>query len=182
MISFTLSQWAMGLGALIVLVNATTLAMPDVFVRWARAFPRNRWAGWLLTAIDLLWVCIVILHAPLGRFENLKPAIYLTGPVAFLLIVTFMDELLAPRALGGLLLLLGNPILNAARWHPSNWRLVLTMLVYMWVIVGIVLMMSPYWLRDAIQWVTASRGRLRLVCSVRLMLGFAILILAWKVY
>ncbi len=177
-----LSQWAMILGAVIVAFNGTALFAPEFFRKWASAFPRSQTWAWILAAVDLFWVAWIILHAPLGRFENLKPGVYVAAPVAFLLIVFFMDELLAPRALGGLLLLLANPVLNAARWHVSNWRLIVTVLAYLWVVAGIVFVLSPYRLRDMIAWATASSGRLRRLCAVRLVFGLALLALSLWVY
>ena len=177
-----LSNWAILIGVAIVAVNGVSLAAPALMQRWARAFPRSRSWGWALTALDLSWVAWIILHAPLGRFEGLKPAIYVAAPVVFILIVVFMDELLAPRAMGGLLLLLANPILNAARWHPSNWRLVVTVLVYLWVVAGILFVLSPYRLRDMIAWATASTTRFRTLSALRLVIGVALLALGLWVY
>jgi len=109
-----------------------------------RRFPRSRTAAAVLTAVDLAWVAMIILRAPLGRFEFLKPYVIPAAIAAFAILFFFMDELLAPRALGGLLLLAGDPVLDAARWHPSQWRLVVVALVYLWVIAGMWLVLSPW--------------------------------------
>lgn len=178
----TLSHWAVIIGAMIVVVNGLALTAPEAIRQWARSFPRSRSWAWTLTAADLLWVAWIILRAPLGRFENLKPAVYVAAPVLFFLIVFFMDELLAPRAAGGLLLLLANPILNAARWHPSVWRLVVTVLVYIWVVAGIVFVLSPYRFRDMIAWATESTQRLRALSAFRLAVGVALIGLGLWVY
>jgi uncharacterized protein YjeT (DUF2065 family) len=178
----TLANWALILGGLIVAVNAAFLAAPERFKRWALAFPRSQTWAWVLTALDLLWAAWIVLRAPLGRFEHLKPAIYVAMPVAFFLVVFFMDELLAPRAAGGLLLLLANPILNAARWHPSPWRLVVTVLCYVWVIAGMVFVLSPYRFRYMVEWATKTPERMRLLGVARLLFGLALLLLGWRVY
>ncbi|MFH0954105.1 MAG: hypothetical protein V1873_07230 [Verrucomicrobiota bacterium] len=180
--SLTLSQIACALGTFIVIVNVPAVVAPAVFRRVAQAFPRNRPAAWLLTAFDLGWVSWVILHAALGRFEFLKPAVYAAAPLSLLAIVFYMDELLAPRALGGLLLLIANPVLNAARWHPSEWRLVMTVVAYAWVVAGIVLILSPYRFRQVAAFMTKTDARCRALGLVRLCVGACFLFLGLKVY
>lgn len=179
---FSLANWAVAIGALIVAINAAFLAAPEACKRWALAFPRSVAWAWGLVAVDLFWVAWIILHAPLGRFEPLKPLIYVLAPMAFILVVFFMDELLAPRAAGGLLLLVANPVLNAARWHPSPWRLVVTVLCYIWVVAGMVFLLSPYRLRDLVEWATKGSTRLRMLSVVRLVFGLVLLFLGWRVY
>jgi len=145
------------------------------------AFPRHTTSAWVLTAASLLWVSWIIPHAALGRFEFLKPALYLLTPAAFFLLINFLDELLAARSLGGILLLAANPVLNFARWHDSPWRLALSTLAYVWVVIGIVLVLSPYMFR---RWVlpmvdTDTRSRfagfaLAAGSAALLYLGFAV--------
>ena len=179
---FSLAQMACALGTFIVVLNLPAALAPGLFRRMVEAFPRSKLPALFLTALDLGWVSWVILHAPLGRFEFLKPAVYAAAPISFLAIVFFMDELLAPRALGGLLLLLANPILNAARWHPSNWRLVMTVAAYLWVISGIVLFLSPYRFRHFAAFMTKTDMRCRLLGLVRLAVGACFLFLGLRVY
>lgn len=126
-------------------VSAGMLVLtPSRMREWLTAFPRDRTAGWILTAIDLAWVGWLLTQTPLGRFENLRGVFYLLVPVSFCLVVKFVDELLAPRAMGGLMLLFPAPVLALARWHPSAWRYVVIVLMYLAVVKGIVLMLSPY--------------------------------------
>jgi len=169
-------------GGLLLLAGAPALWSPGLARRLTSAFPRNDWAARLLIALALVWTASIVLNAPLGRFEHLKPALYVVTPLAFFLIVYFMDELLAPRALGGLLLLGGNPILNAIRWYETPWRLVVTVTVYLAVMAGIVLVLSPYRFR---QWTSAclatderSRATGTLFCGV----GLLLLVLATTVF
>ena len=180
--SWSLATWAVGLGALILLVGLVMLGKPDWFIRAMLAFPRSRLPSWILTAACLFWVSQIVLNAHLGRFEHLKPLIYAAGPVSFILIVVFMDELLAPRALGGLFLLVANPILNAARWHPSNWRLVMTVIAYLIVIAGIAFVLGPYHFRKAAALITASEKRCRLIGALRIATGLFIMYLGLRVY
>jgi len=177
-----LSMMARVAGGIIVAVNAVCVAAPARMREALAAFPRSRIPAWLLLAFDVTWVTWVMLHAALGRFEPVKPWLYLAAPVAFLLMAVFMDELLAPRALGGLLLLVANPVLNAARWHPSNWRLVMTVIAYAWVVAGIAFVLSPYRFRQLVEFGAKTDVRCRIGGVVRLALGLFVLYLAFAIY
>ena len=179
---FSLAQIACAVGVLILLVNLPAALAPKSFMNAAKAFPRNAAAGWILTALDLFWVAWIVLHAHLGRFEFLKPAIYVAAPLSFFLIVVFMDELLAPRSLGGLLLLMANPVLIAARWHPSQWRLVMTVIAYVWVVAGIVLVLSPFRFRQIAGWANKTPERCRALGAARALFGACVLALGLWVY
>lgn len=177
-----LAKIACLVGSVVILAAVPALAWPARVRQALKAFPRSRWPAWILTAVDLMWVAWIVLHASLGRFEFLKPSVYIVGPLSFVLIVFFMDDLLAPRALGGLLMLIADPVVDAARWHPSPWRLVLTVLAYFWVIAGIVLVLSPYRFRQVGELVAKTDARFRLTAVVRLVVGAGILFLGLRVY
>lgn len=177
-----LSLIACLVGLVIAAANVPSLVWPRAVRTGLLAFPRSRVPAWLLTVVDLSWVAWIILHAQLGRFEWVKPWIYGAAPVAFFLLVIFMDELLAPRALGGFLLLLANPVINAARWHESELRLVMVALAYLWVVAGMVLVLSPYYFRRVAEWATRSDDRCRFLGLARIMIGLALLGLGLWVY
>lgn len=146
------------------------------------AFPRHQATAWILTAVDLMWVTWILLHGNLGPFDAVKPALYLIAPACFFLLINFLDELLAPRALGGLLLLAANPVLNAARWHDSDWRFVPIVLAYVWVVAGMLLVLSPYLFRRwALPW-TAGDCRIRLAGTALLLLALLLGVLAFMVF
>jgi hypothetical protein len=178
----SISTIAIALGCFIMAVNLPAVLAPAFFRRMATGFSRNVPAAWILTAIDVLWVAWIILHASLGRFEPLKPLVYVAAPVSFFAMVFFMDELLAPRALGGLLLLMANPVLNSARWLDTQWRLVMVVIAYVWVIAGITFVLSPFRLRQAAAWGTKTDFRCILGGSIRVLVGAFVLFLGFKVY
>ena len=168
--------------ALVTAVGGLGLAaFPDTARRLARRFPRSRSAAVVLTALDLLWVTGIIRSASLGRFEYLKTYLVPAAVISFLAIVLLMDELLAPRALGGLLLLCGNPVLKAARWHASPWRLVVVGLVYLWVVAGMWLVLSPWRFRLTVEKLSTN-FHIRLVGAAVLALAGLLGVLAVTVY
>lgn len=177
-----LDQAAFFIGALGILVGLALLAAPASCRAFLPGMGRNIPTAWMLTAIDLLWVGWMINQASLGRFDALKPGLYLAVPAAFFLLVNYMDELLGARALGGLLLLAANPILNAARWVESDWRFVMTVLAYGWAIAGMALILSPYLWRRVMTPFVATDARCRAAGLAKLLAGLALLYLAAAIY
>lgn len=177
----SLARASLVAGLLLCLVGSGMLLRPGTAHRLARRFPRSRWAGVTLSAADILWVTLIIHNAPLGRFEYLKAYLIPAALIAFLAVIFLMDELLAPRALGGLLLLAGNPVLQAARWHPSPWRLVIVGLVYLWVIAGMWLILSPWRFRLTIEKISVPHG-IRIVGGCSSVLGAFLILLALVAY
>ena len=180
--TMTLANVAYILGGLMTAGSVLAIIVPSTLRQALLAFPRNKPAALILTAIDMVWVAALVLDIPMGRFEHLKPAIYVVAPLSFFLMVRYMDELLAARALGGLLLLVAAPVLDAARWHDSNWRFVITVWAYLAVVAGMALVLAPFYFRRWSAWWVAQDARLRAGGVVKLALGLFILSLAQFVY
>lgn len=178
----TLSQLSLALGVLAILAGLWQLFAPAQVGRMLAAFPRSALTAWALTAADLLWVAWLLFNTPLGDFDRFKPALYALTPLSFYLLVVHMDELLAPRSLGGLLLLLATPVLRIAQWHDSTWRLVITSLAYCWVIGGITLILSPHLFRRTVLLTVPTAGRHRLAALLKLAGGLFLIGLALTVY
>lgn len=149
---------------------------------WLQAFPRNRKWAVVLAALNTAWAAWWVYQMPLGRFAWIQPWLGLLALAAWWLTIRFMDELLAPRMLGGFLLLLAVPILNAARWHPSPWRLIVPVLVYIWVLWGMWLMLSPYRFRHSFEWVYATPQRARSLYGGLLAIGMLVSALSLLVF
>lgn len=127
--------------------------VPDRLHAVLRVFPRHRGAAVVLTLFNTVWVAIMVYHTSLGRFEPLKPLIVVLAPATFVATINYMEELLAPRMLGGTLLLLAAPGLHLIRWHDSPWRLVVTVTMYVLIIWSMILMLSPYRFRHTVEWI-----------------------------
>lgn len=120
------------------------LVMPAVAAKAFAAFPRHKGAGTALTVVALIWSALMINQMTLGELSKYKSLLYVLTPLTFFLIMRYLEELLAPRALGGLFMLIPTVMTDSARWHPSAWRLVVVVVAYLMVIAGIWLMLSPY--------------------------------------
>jgi hypothetical protein len=140
--------------------------------------------AYAITGISLAWCAWIVLHAHLGRFDTYKPAVYILAPILFYLLVAYLDELLAARSLGGLLLLAANPMLYASRlWDgQSPLRLVIPLLAYAIILVGIILVMSPYRFRHWIETLARTDGRCRVASGAFILVGAGVLALGHFVY
>jgi len=135
------------LGAVTGMVSACFICFPSASSLFARAFPRRKVAGAIMACVALVWATVLLMRMNLGFLEGHKVLLLVLSPIVFVLTVFFVDELLGPRALGGILLLVPAPILDAARWHESAWRYFAIVSAYIMVIKGISLVLSPYLFR-----------------------------------
>ena len=177
-----LAKASVVLGGALAPVYTLLVLAPARMREWLVAFPRNKWAGRILALGGLIWTEYLFLTIPLGQFERARPGLCIMVPVALVLIVKFMDDLLAPRALGGLLLLIPAPLLSVARWHESPWRLVIVVVAYVMVIKGIVLVLSPYMFRRAVDFGLRSDCACRAWGVVGLALSCLIVVLGLMVF
>ncbi|MBT3192468.1 MAG: hypothetical protein HN341_07930 [Verrucomicrobia bacterium] len=177
-----LAIWTLGLGVVLLSLHGCCAFAPEKARAVALAFPRHKWAGRILSTIALLWAAWLLYEMPMGRFDNLKPWLYVITPVTIGMSFVYMEELLAPRALGGLMLLYPGPVLLLARLHESRLSLVMTVVAYILVIKGIALLLSPYLFRKAAMRIVASNGMCRVMGSVGVAVDLLLVILALTVY
>lgn len=157
---------------------APCLLIPGRAREWIRGFPRHRGAGWLLSAAGLAWAGWIVAHASLGRFEHLKPLLFVVVPVAIVVVPLCMGELLAARALGGMFLLAATPLLAVAQWRESAARLVVVVFAYALIVAGIGLVLSPFQFRKVMAVWIRSDARCRALGGLGLLAAAALLVLA----
>ena len=75
-------------------------------------FPRSRVAGAVLLTIDLVWSFWLMVTMEMGEFAAFRLPLLIALPVGFFLVLLFVDEFLAVRALGILCLLAAEPLLD----------------------------------------------------------------------
>ncbi len=146
--------------------------------RALRAFPRSPWAGRVLALLALCWAAFWLNVMPLGPLSPLKPHLPVLVPLATVAVALLVDELLACRAAGGLMVLLPAPLLSAAQWHPSPWRYVVLVCAYLIAVAGMITVALPYHLRDALHWLAGDTGRLRSWAVAGVVSGCLLTILA----
>ncbi len=182
LIKLTLQQAGLLLAALALLAGLALLLRPAQTRAALEAFPRSTVPAWIFTAASLAWSAWLLHQTNLGNFNSWKPALYLLTPASLFLLINYMDELLAPRALGGFLLLASHPLLKAAQWHPSPARLVVVAIAYAWIIAGMALILSPYLFRRTTQRFLATPRASRTLGAAKLFSALILLILSLTLY
>lgn len=179
---YSLSLQTAGLiaGAVLAILSAAALLSPAR--NYLPQFPRSRVAGAALLSIDLIWSFWLLATMEMGEFASFRRPLLFILPVGFILVLRFVDEFLAVRALGILCLLAAEPLLNAAFLRPEMSRLLVTVLAYLLIVAGLIWVTMPYLLRDQIQWSTKSTGRWGLLSGCGLAFGAAILVCAFVAY
>lgn len=176
-------QWiAIGIGVLATAGGLVGVLRPERVKRFAEVFPRSVVPAWILTALCCWLGAKEALGMNMGFLDAYKKYIYILSPAVFLACVVYMKELLAPRALGGFLLLIAVPILQIARWHESPWRLVVVGLVYLWIVYGLVLLMSPWYFRKTYKPFMEQGAIFRVAACAKTALGIVLLLLGLFVY
>jgi hypothetical protein len=147
-----------------------------------KAFPRNRPAAWVLTALALGWSAMLINDMPLGGLNHLKTYLWVAGPVAFFLLAIYLDELLASRSLGGLMLLSATPLFDSARWYETDWRLALVIFGYALFVVGCFFVATPWRFRRWLEKPAGSAASAKRFGAVMTGLGVFFAAVALAVY
>ena len=172
-----LSTLAIALGLLFALPQIYGLLKPSAFAAALRKFPRSELWGFFLMGLGTAWFLWNLNNESISDFAAYKNLMLVGFGAVGVATCIFVRDFLAVRGLAVVLLLLGKLMLDTARWHDSEWRLVIATLAYVWIIAGMWFTISPWRLRDLIQWVTANERRLRLISAVRLAFGVLLLLL-----
>lgn len=164
-------------GLWLLAIHALALVKGAAVQEWLRAFPRSKPLGAVLLVGAAAWFWWLIASIDLGEFTNWRDRLKVLIPVAAVLTYLYADEFLAVRALGMLVLLVAEPLLEAAFFRPEWTRLFLVALVYVWISFALFWIGMPYTLRDQIAWITARETRWRAATFAGLAYGALLLIL-----
>ena len=168
-------------GAFLTLVGLIGLVKPD-FATEVRRFPRSRIAGIVLLTICLAWTFWLLATIQMGEFSSFRRPLLIALPIGYVLVLRFVDEFLAVRALGILCLLAAEPLLGAAFLRYETSRLVVTVFAYLLIVAGLFWVAIPYVLRDQINWIARSVFRWRCLHALMLVYGGVILGLTFTQY
>ena len=170
------------LGMLFVLPGAWGLMKPASFAAAMRRFPRYTPLGLVLTLLATGWFLYYVSLETNQDFVNLKPILFIGFGAVGVGTCIYVRDLLPVRGLAVLLLLAAKLMCDSAHLVENEWRLVIVTLAYLWVFAGMWFTISPWRLRDIIQWGTASEGRTRLLSGIRLSFGIFIVALAFTAF
>jgi hypothetical protein len=170
-----LSTLAVTLGLIVSLPQIYGLLKPSAFAESARRFPRSELWGYVLMGLGTGWFLWNVNAETISDFANYKKHMLVGFAAVGILTCVYVKDYLSVRGLSVVLLLTAKLMLDTARWNDSQWRLVIAVWAYVLILAGMWFVISPWRLRDIIQWATASEQRIRAHSAIRL--GFALFVI-----
>jgi len=153
------------------------LARPAQFIAAARKFPRNLPAGVVLMLLATAWFLWNVNNEPIADFTAVKPYMMAFFAAVGILACFFVQDFLAVRGLAVLLLLLAKLMVDTGRPYlgQTPWVYVIQIWAYLLVIAGIWFTITPWKLRDLVNFATATENRVRIGSIIRL--AFAVFVM-----
>lgn len=179
---FKLWNLSILLGLIFGLPHIYGLLKPNQYGAALRKFPRNIPAGYLLMILATLWFLGYVRQESISDFASFKPVLFLLFGAVGIGACLFVKDFLAVRGLAVVFLLLGKLMVDTARWVDTEWRLVIVTWAYLLVIAGMWFTVSPWRLRDIVNWSTANEQRIRLLSGIRLGFGLLLIVLGLTVF
>jgi hypothetical protein len=173
---------AIVVGLIIALGHVPPTLYPEKFGAFMRSLPRNYPLGVVLMLAATLWFATLTGMMDLGELSNWRTRLMIVWSAAGVSVVIFVPGFLAARGLGCLLLLAAAVVLDAAFLVQTPARYVMTILAYVWVIAGMVLVYSPHRWRDLIDYATKTPQRLRQLSWPGVVFGLILVILGIFIY
>ncbi len=165
-------------GAFLLLLALPSILAPNQLRNAATRLPRSRLLGIVLLTLAFLWSFWLLSTMEMGEFSSFRRPLQIALPIGYLLVLRFVDEFLAVRALGMLCLLAAEPLLEAAFLRHESSRLLVTVFAYILIVKGLFWVTMPYLLRDQIGWCARTIGRWISVNALALIYGAVLLFFA----
>lgn len=177
-----LSTLAILLGLGLALPQLFGLARPTRFRDAVRKFPRSEAWGYALMMLGTVWFLWNLNQENISDFAAYKKAMLIGFGAVGVGACIFVRDFLAVRGLAIVFLLLAKLMVDTARWEETEWRLVIVTWAYLMVAGGMWFTISPWRLRDFLDWATATDRRIRLGCGLRLAFGLFVVALGLVVF
>jgi hypothetical protein len=176
-------RWVgIGLGLALLVTHLWAWWRQKAVGSFLQAFPRHYGWGVALLTVDAAWAFFAMKNVDMQEFYYLRRWVLMALPVMYVLILLYVKEFLAVRALGALMLLAAGPVLASAFLQPQQTRLLLPVLAYAWIFAGFFFVGMPYVMRDGIHWLLARENRLKIAIGSGVVYGAALLALAVMTY
>ena len=184
MTNVSLSSFAIGLGLIAALPAVFGLTSPEKFRDVMRKFPRSTARGWFLMLLGTGWFVHNVNQEQVADFESYKKILLSFFAGVGIASCLFVRDFLAVRGAAVVMLLLAKWMVDTCRplIGTSGWVVLWQAWAYVFVVAGIWLTVSPWRMRDLIDWATASEQRIRITCGARLAFCLLIVLLGATVY
>jgi hypothetical protein len=182
--TISLSLLAIILGLGLGLPQIYGLANPGAFGAAVRKFPRSLPWGYALMVLGTGWFLYNLSQESIADFAAWKNVLFLGFAAVGIGSCFYVQDFLAVRGLAVVFLLLAKLMVDTGRPHLAQTSLVLLVQVwaYLLVVAGIWLTVSPWRLRDLLNWTTATDKRIKICCGIRLAFGLLIAGLGFTVF
>jgi hypothetical protein len=177
-----LSTLSIILGMIVVALNLYGLLKPKAFAEAARKFPRCTPVGYVLTLLGTIWFLYYVSQESVSDFAAMKKFFYVFFGGIGLATCLFVRDFLPVRGLAVVFLLMAKVMTDAARWADTDWRLVISTWAYVLAVAGMWFTISPWRLRDILNWSVATESRTRTLSGVRFGFGLLVLVLGLTVF
>jgi predicted DNA-binding transcriptional regulator AlpA len=155
------------------------LTKPKQFAAAARKFPRSLPIGVVLMLLATAWFVWNVNIEPIADFSVFKKYMIAGFTAVGILACFFVQDFLAVRGLAVVMLLLAKLMVDTGGPHlgESSFVLVIQIWAYLLVVAGIWFTVTPWKLRDILNWATATEERIRVGSAIRLAFAVFVLIL-----
>jgi hypothetical protein len=173
-----LSTLALILGLGVALPQVFGLMNPQGWTAAWRKFPRSLPWGFALMILGTAWFVFNLQQETIADLAASKNLLYLLFAAVGIGSCIFVQDFLAVRGLAVVFLLLAKLMVDTGRPHLAQtpWVVLFQAWAYALVIAGMWLTISPWRMRNLIEWSTANEKRIKVGCGIRL--GFGLLIAA----
>lgn len=184
MMTLKLSTLAIALGLGVALPQIYGIARPAAFAAAVKKFPRSLPVGYFLTILGTLWFVLNVRQEAISDFATYKTWMMVAFAGIGLGTCIFVKDFLAVRGLAVVLMLLAKLMVDTGRpWlGQTHWVLVIQIWAYVLVIAGMWFTISPWRLRDMLNWATVNETRVKVGSALRLAFGLFVAALGLTVF
>jgi hypothetical protein len=182
MVDLKLSTLSVVLGSIVALPSLIGLLKPKAFAEAVRRFPRQTPVGYVLMLMGTAWFLYYVSQETVSDFAAIKKVFYILFGAVGVGACLFVQDYLPVRGLAVLLLLAAKLMVDTARWADTEWRLVIATWAYAMAVAGMWFTISPWRLRDLLNWSVATESRTRLTSGLRVAFGLFVVVLGLTVF
>src|SRR5579871_1501302 len=174
-----LSTLSIVLGLAMGLPQIYGILKPKDFGASVRKFPRNVPIGIALMLLGTAWFLFNLSQESISDFKSYQNVLFVLFAAVGVGSCIYVQDFLAVRGLAIVFLLLAKLMVDTGRpmLGKTPWALVIQIWAYAMVIVAMWLTVSPWRLRDFLNWATADERRVRVGSVMRLAFGLFVAIL-----
>ncbi|HEY5915208.1 MAG TPA: hypothetical protein VJA21_31835 [Verrucomicrobiae bacterium] len=149
-----------------------------------RRFPRSMPWGYALMLLGTVWFLYNLSQESIADFATYKNVLFAGFAAVGIGSCVFVRDFLAVRGLAVLLLLLAKLMVDTGRPQlaQTHWVLLIQGWAYVLVIAGMWFTISPWRLRNLLEWDTANESRFKKACGLRLAFGLLVAGLGMTVF